>query len=428
MKVVLAERHDTPQVLIDMVVGGGYAADTPAKAGVASLAYNMLDEGTRTRDALQISSQLAGLGAAITTGPSSDFGSVSLSALKPTLDPALAIYADVILNPAFAQKDLDRLKRQQIAGIAQAKADPSSLASRLAPALIYGPQHPYGVVSSGTEASVAGLTTGDLAAYHQAWFKPNNATLVIVGDTTLAEITPKLERAFAGWRPGAVPSLSIAQVAPPQKPVVYLVDKPGALQSEIRVGVVAPPRSSPDQIAFEQLNSAFGGGFVSRINLNLREDKHWSYGARTGIRPTAGQRIFLVSAPVQTDKTKESLVEIRKEINDVLGPRPLTAAELATAQNNLTLTMPGRWETAGAVQGSIGEIVQYGLPDDYWATYADRVRGTTLQQVVGVTPRLISKDNLTWVIVGDRARIEQGVRDLNLGEVRIIDADGNPVR
>jgi zinc protease len=389
----------------------------------------MLDEGTKTRNALEISKDLASLGATLGTGSNVDTSTVALSTLKPTLDRALDLYADVILNPAFPQSDFDRLQKLQVAAIQREKAEPISMGLRVFPRLLYGVGHAYGnpFTGSGTEESVEKLKRDDMVKFHETWFKPNNATLVVVGDTTMAEIKPKLEALFANWKGGKVPEKNISAVALQAKPTVYLVDKPGAIQSVILAGVLAPPKSNPDEIAIESMNTVLGGAFISRLNMNLRENKHWSYGAGSFIPGARGQRLFLIYAPVQTDKTKESVVEVTNELRGIVKDHVITADEVAMAKNNLTLALPGLWETNGAVAGAIGQLVQYNLQPDYYSTYAGKVKALTINELNSAAVQVVRPDNLVWVVVGDRDKIEKGIRELNIGEVRIIDADGNPV-
>jgi zinc protease len=216
-------------------------------------------------------------------------------------------------------------------------------------------------------------------------------------------------------------------VSYPDKPVVYIMDRPGALQSDIMVGQVAPPRNSPDEIALETMNSIFGGDFGARINMNLREDKHWSYGAVTILLDARGQQPFLAYAPVQTDKTKESLDELNKEFRSIVKDRPPTAAELLRAQNTMTLKLPGSRETIDEVGGSILDQVQFGLPDDYYETFARKVRSLDLPAVTDAAKSTLRPDNLVWVVVGDRTKIEPGIRQLGIGEVKFLDANGNPI-
>jgi zinc protease len=294
------------------------------------------------------------------------------------------------------------------------------------PRFIYATGHAYALpqTGSGYRTTVEKLTRDDVVRWHATWLKPGNATLLVVGDTTLAEIRPKLEAAFAGWVGGAVPKKNVAAVEPRAQGIVYVYDRPGALQSTILCGHAAPPRANPQEIPQQVMNTVLGGQFISRVNMNLREDKHWSYGAGTLLWDARGPRPFLGYAPVQTDKTKESVQELLKEMRGIRGDRPVTADELQAAQNSLTLSLPGQWETSGAVLGSLAEIVRFGFDDRYYDGYAAKVRGTSLADV-GAAAAVIQPGKLVWVIAGDRAKIEPALRELGLGEVKAIDADGN---
>ncbi len=430
MKVVLATRTTVPVVEFSLQMNAGYAADQFGKPGTADLAMAMLDEGTKSRSALQISDELQRLGAELGAGSNLDMSSVGMSALKKNLDASLDLYADVILNPSFPGKEFDRLKKQQLAGIQREKTQPFNMALRVFPKLMYGEGHAYALplTGSGTEASVKSLELDELKAFHSTWFKPNNATLVVVGDITMSELMPKLEKRFGGWRQGDVPTKNLGDVDLPESTVVYIIDRPDSEQSIIFAGHLAPPKSDSEQLAIEAMNDILGGSFTARINMNLREDKHWSYGARSPVFDTAAQRPFIAYAPVQTDKTAESIAEINKEISGIRSDAmPPTEEELAKIKDKKTLTLPGRWETNDAVQGDIVQMQRFGLPDDHWATYAQRVRALTLNDVSQQARRVLQPGKMTWVVVGDRAKIEEKVRGLGLGEIRFLDADGNPV-
>jgi zinc protease len=427
LNIVLAERHASPMVRMDLLVDGGFAADQGAIAGTAKLAMQMLDEGTTKRTALQISDELSLLGAVVWAGANLDNSSVSLSTLTSTLDPALDLYADVILNPTFPEENFKRKRKELLAGIQQEKNDPFGIALRVFPNLLYGREHAYGnpLSGSGTEASVAKISRADLRKFHDTWFKANNATLVVVGDATLKELTPKLEKLFGKWKAGEVPARNVATVEHQKKAAVYLIDRPGSIQSIILAGHIGIPRNSPDHEAIETMNLVLGGTFTSRINMNLREEKHWSYGGGSFPFMARGQGPFVAYAPVQTDKTKESLVEMDKELRGVLGARAITAEELANAKKNRTLRLPGTWETIDSVAGSVVEIVTYGLPDDTATAYAGKIRALTLDAVEGAAKKVVHPDQMVWVVVGDRSKIESGLKELGWGDVKLLDADGN---
>ncbi|MCZ6478423.1 MAG: pitrilysin family protein [Gemmatimonadetes bacterium] len=426
LEVILAERHAIPLVSFNLLVDAGFAADQFGLPGTADLALDMMDEGTGTRSALEISDALAMLGAQLRTGSGLDASSVSLSALTGNLDASLEIYTDVILDPVFPQADFERLKKQQLAGIQREKMQPQTMAFRILPALLYGEGHAYSnpLTGSGTEESVARITREDLVDFHRTWFRPDNAQLVVVGDVTLAELLPKLERLFAEWEPGDVPPKNIGEVSGGSGSVVYLLDRPDAVQSLIIGGSLIVPKANPDEVAIETVNNILGGTFTSRINMNLREDKHWAYGAFTFIPDTKAQRPLIVYAPVQTDRTSESLRELLAELRGILGPEPITSEELSKVQELETRSMAGRWETNGEVQGGITEIVTFGLPDDYYERYGRQLRALDVAELSAAAREIIVPDGFVWVVVGDRTAIEDPLRELGLGPIRLIDADG----
>lgn len=429
LKIVLAERHTAPVVNFTLMVDSGYSADPASATGTASFAQRMLEEGTPTRDSLKIGEELESLSANFNAGANLDYSLVSLNTLKSTMDPSLDIYADLILHPAFPQREFQRLQKERLAGIQREKVTPQAMALRVVPALLYGKGHPYAMpfTGTGTEASVSKMTRDDLAKFHDTWFKPNNATLLVVGDTTLAEIKPKLEKLLASWKPGDVPQRTEPHVGEPEKDVVYLIDRPGSGQSVIFGAQLAPPQNDPDAISLQLVNGIFGGKFSSRINMNLREDKHWSYGVRAVLPAARGQRPYVSISAVQTDKTKESIVELVKEYKNIAGGKPITAEELKDEQSNTTLGLPGTFETVQQLSGAYGNILQYGLPEDYYNTFTQKARALTPDSANEIARKYILPDHLVWVVVGDMSKVESGIRELNLGEVHKIDADGNPV-
>ena len=431
LRVVLARRDAVPVVNLTMLLDAGYASDQFALPGTARMAMGMLDEGTTSRDALEISDTLDSLGANLGAGSNLDVSTVSMSALVENLDESLDLFADVILNPSFPEDEFERQQQQQLAGIGREKVQPVAMAQRVLPRILYGDGHAYSnpLTGSGTEESVGELDVDALRAFHDTWFKPNNATLIAVGDITMDDLLPTIEARFADWETGDVPTKNLADVEPQAETIVYLIDRPDSAQSIIFAGQVAPPKGDPANLQIEALNDIIGGSFTSRINLNLREDKGWSYGARAILLDAAGQRPYYAFAPVQTDRTAESMAEIDKELRGIRGggQRPPTDEELAKVTDQNTLTLPGRWETNGAVMSSIIEMVRFGLPDNYWDTYADAVRAIATADVSAQANRVLQPDNLVWIVVGDRVRVEEKIRALGLGEMRFLDADGNPV-
>jgi zinc protease len=430
LKIVLAERHSAPVVNFSLLVNGGYSSDATSALGTCSFAQRMLEEGTPTRDSLKIGEELESLSAEFSAGANLDFATVDLDALKANIDKSLEIYADLILHPAFPEKEFTRLQKDRLAAIQREKVTPNFMALRVMPSLLYGKDHPYSgaFLTTGTEATVSKMTREDLVKFHETWFKPNNATLLIVGDTTLAEVTPKLERLFASWKSGEVPKQTIPSAPEPGKDVVYLLDRPGSGQSLILAAQLAPAFNDPDQISLELVNDIFGGNFSSRINMNLREDKHWSYGVRSRLVLAKGERPYFSISPVQTDKTKESLVQLIAEYKNIVGSKPITASELKDQQTNATLGLPGGFETVQQLSGAYGNILQYGLPDDYYDTFTQKVLSATPDTANEIAKKYIQPGHLVWIVVGDMSKVESGIRELNIGEVHKIDADGNPMQ
>jgi zinc protease len=432
LKVMLAERHAVPVVQLSLLVDAGHAADSLSKPGTSNLALAMISNGTRTRDALQISARSEELGAEIGAGSTLDTSFIALNAISSQLPNSLELFSDVLLNPTFPQVELDRLKNQSIAAIQQAKSQPRGIASRLFPSLVYGEGHAYSNPFSGigTEATVKSMTVEELRAFYHRWVRPDNATLLIVGDTTLQQIQPLLEQRLSGWKAPAepLPAKQLARVPLPTKPRVFLVNRTAAEQSLIFAVQLAPPRSDPANIAFETVNTVLGGSFISRINMNLRQDKHWSYGAGSSLIDAKGQRPFVVSALVQTDKTAESVQETLKELRGLAGAHQATDVELRAAKDALVLTLPGSNETAREVASSYADILTFGLPDSYLNDYVDKVEALTAADLQSAAAQLIHPDAFTWVIVGDLAAIEAPIRKLSIGEVKVLDADGNIVR
>ncbi|TBR07152.1 MAG: insulinase family protein [Lysobacter sp.] len=430
MTVALVERHDVPVVQMSMEFPGGYSADVGKKLGTASFTMSMLDEGAGDLGALQLKARAEALGANIGAGAGLDQATVTLSALTDKLGPSLDLYADVLRRPRFDANEMERVRAQWLAGIKQEKARPQTAALRVLPPLLYGEGHPYAIpfTGSGTEASIASLTRDDLAAFHRNWLQPEKARLVIVGDTTLARILPELEKRFGGWKsPADAPKLpEVAAVARPAASRVYLVNQPGAIQSNIYVAELVPSTSDAGTIDFDFANGVLGGEFSSRLNMNLREDKHWAYGSYSGATNTLGQRPWIASAAVQSDKTAESVKELKREITEFTsGARPPTDAEVAKIRASNTRSLPGGYETGAAVLGQVASNLRYGRPADYIVRYAERNAAMTPALAMQAAQR-IDPSVLTWVVVGDLAKIEQPIRDLKLGDVQVLDADGKP--
>ncbi|MBU6417256.1 MAG: insulinase family protein [Xanthomonadaceae bacterium] len=431
IEVVLAERHSIPVVQVQALFDAGYAADQGGKLGTSSFTMSMLDEGTKDLDSVEISKRRQRLGAQISSGCDLDTCTVWMSALDAHLADSLALYADIVRNPAFRDADVARVRSQALAGIEQEKSQPTSVALRLLPPILFGKGNAYAIpfTGSGTEASIKALTTDDMRGFTHDYIRPDNMKILVAGDTTLDKIIPQLEKVFGDWKAPAtkVPAKNLARVDYPSAPAVYLVNRPGAQQSVIIAGLVAPSTKAPNNLEIGTMNGVFGGTFSSRLNMNLREDKHWAYGAGSFLPNAIGQRPFLMYAPVQTDKTAPSAEEMLKEARAVVGDKPLTDAEIAKIKDNDVRKMPGQYETAQAVLSAVSGIVKYDRPDDYVQTLKARIEAQKDADIEAAAREVIHPGKLTWVIVGDLSKIEPSVRALNLGEVHVIDADGNPV-
>ncbi len=431
-QLILAERPGVPVVQMSYVFKGGYVVDKGGKLGTSSFAMGMLDEGAGKYDAIAFGNRAESLGANLGASANLDGASASLSALKQNLDPSVALFADMLRRPRFDQSEVDRVKASWIAGIAQEKARPNGAAMRVLPPLLYGEGHPYAIPFSGTgtEASIGALTRDDLLGYHARWVRPEGATLLVVGDTTLKEIVPVLDKHFDDWsgEGAAADSLDIADVARPKKPRVYLIDQPGAVQANLYVGQLVPSTKDAGAVKFDIANSVLGGEFSSRLNMNLREDKHWAYGSYSTTSGALGQRPWMAFAAVQIDKTAESLKEMRREISEYAsGKAPPKAEEVSKIQATEIRGLPGSYETAGSVLGTLGGIVRYGRPDDYVFQRKAEIEGLTVDQVKAAAAT-IDPNVLTWVVVGDLKQIEKPVRALKLGDVFIVDTDGKAVK
>src|SRR3954447_320858 len=419
LRILVAERHEIPVVNFWLDVDAGYAADQSAVPGTARLVSNLLTGGTSRRTALEISDEVQLLGAQLTTGSNLDMSTVFLSALKSTLDESLDIFADITLNPAFPEADFERQRQLQLAAIANEKVTPLQMALRALPPILFGPAHAYGVplTGSGTEESIGGLTREDMVRFHASWFRPNNATLIVVGDTTAAEIKPKLEQIFGAWQAASVPAKNISAVAERHKPAIYLVNKPGAQHSIVIAGRVAPPPDPRTEAALETMNSIFGGTFGARLNMNLREDKHWSYGAASVLYGARGPRPFLAYASVQGDKTAESISEMLKELSGMMGAKPIDDEELAKTKQQQILELPGSHETMNSVGNLLSDLLQLGLPLDYYTGYVSRVNALTAAELEGCAAELLDPRQMIWMVVGDREVLEPSLVQLKIGEI-----------
>jgi len=422
LPVWVVESHEVPLVQVSLVVHAGSADDPAGEFGLASLTAAMLDEGAGTRSALEVADAAEFLGANLSTTSSFDASAVRLNVPARQLEQALPIMADVALRPTFPEAELERLRQERLTALLQARDDGAAVVGPAFARVVFGATHRYGTGAMGTTATLKSFTPAQLRAFHAAMYRPGNATLIVAGDVTAAGAMPLLERAFGGWT-AATPARKTPVPAAPQLTArhVSIVDIPGSEQSQIRIGWVGVPRSTPDYFALQVLNTVLGGSFTSRLNQNLREEHGYSYGAssRFDMRLSAGP--FTAGAGVQTDKTAESLQEFFKELAAI--GTPIGDDELAKAKNYLALGFPGDFETIGDLAGRLEELAVYRLPDQYYAEYIANIRAITAAAVQKAAATYIQPGKFAVVVVGDRQKIEPGIRALNLGPVRVLSVD-----
>ncbi|HEX8632931.1 MAG TPA: pitrilysin family protein [Pyrinomonadaceae bacterium] len=429
LEVFLVRHSELPVVNMNLIIKSGASSDPENLPGAASLTADLLDEGTKTRNALDISNALAGLGARMSVGADWDSTTADLTTLTRHLDRALEVYADVILNPAFPEADLKRLRGSRLATLQQQRDNANAIAGLVYSSILYGNKHPYGRPLFGNEASLIALSEPDVRRFYETYYRPNNAALIVAGDVTAATLMPKLERAFSAWKPGRVPAADVSMTPPARERAgIYLVDKPGAAQSVIQIGQVGVARSTPDYFPLLVLNSMLGGQFVSRINLNLREDKGYTYGARSSFEYRRGAGPFAASGGVFTNVTKESVGEFLKELRGIRGEIPVTESELEYAKQGILRGFPRSFETPSQIADRLSALVLYNLPDDYFNNYNARVRAVSLADITRVANRYLDPSRMAILVVGDRKAVEPGLRSLGIGDsITLLDPEGRPV-
>ena len=414
LKVTLARRTTVPVVRMTLAFDAGLAADDKAKPGLTSLMLALLDEGTTTRTGPEIARSEERLGVSIGASAALDRTRVGMDALKPNLAASLDLFSDIVRHPVFPADQIERVRGQALAGIAQELADPGALARRTLPGLIWGPDHPYGRPGSGTVAGVKAVTRADLIAFHDRTIRPDTAEIFVVGDVTMAELKPLLESTLGDWKAPATPRVvkTFATITPPPAARIVLIDRPGSPQSIIRGGVVLPIKGVDDPLVLRVGNDILGGLSTSRLNSDIREAKGWAYGVGSAIGDAREQVSFSVVAPVQTDRTGDSIAAM---IADVAGLRtkPIDATELTGAVNNSVRSLPGEFESGGAVLGALERNALLGRPDDFYTKLSDRYRAMTPAEVNAAAVAL-NVDRMTWVVVGDRATVEPQLRKLGL--------------
>jgi len=426
LTVILDERRNLPIVSAALVLRTGSDANPPGKPGLANFTAAMLDEGTTTRNALQLADDVAQIGATLGTASSMDYTLAQTRALKRNAAQAIDLLADIVLRPTFPQAEVERQRGERLSQLTEDRQKPGTVAAKVMSTVLYGPGHPYGYVELGTEASVRAMGREDMQAFWRANFVPNNAALIVAGDIGADELRRLAQKEFGSWQPGhsTVPALGSPQTTTSR---LVLVDKPGAPQTALRVATIGVPRSTPDFPALEVMNTALGGLFSSRINMNLREEHGYTYGAGSAFRYRRGPGPFFVSTSVRTDVTGPAVREIFKEIGR-MAATPLAPDELTLARDSLVRSLPGQFETSGQVLASFTNTYVYDLGLDYYQKLPSQLEAVTAAAAQDVAKRYLVPDRMVVVAVGDRAKIEPQLRDAGVGSPELRDADGNPVQ
>ncbi len=408
--VFFARRTSIPVVRLSVNFDAGYSSDPKDALGTQALMLAALDEGTKTRNSIQIAEESERLGASISTGASIDRTSIGLYSLTPNLGASLGLVSDIIRNPAFDRQEVERVRGQQLARIKAGLSSPDGIATYVLPTLIYGRAHPYGNPGSGAgeAASVRTISRDALVQFHKDWLRPDNAQIFVIGDTTLTALKPQLEAAFGNWTapssPKPVKAFTAAIPAPSNK--IYLIDRPGSGQSVILAGTVLDKTGKDDLVILRQANDVMGGSFLSRMNSDLRETKGWSYGMYSAFNGNENRTSFILNAPVQADRTGDSVVAILSQMRDFLGPKGTTAVELERTANGSVRELPGQFETSDSVLGAMQRIIWLNRPDDYYAKLPARYRSMTAAELDAAARATIDPAKLTWIIVGDAATVK----------------------
>ena len=427
LPVWIVELHEVPVAQVNLVVRDGTARDPVNQFGVASLMTAMLAEGAGSRSGLELADAVDFLGADL--GASAGFDSMAVRLHVPVarLADALPLMTDVALRPTFPKDELERLRQQRLTTLIQSRDDAATIAALAFSRVLYGNGHRFGTAAMGTEASIKGFTVDDLRAFYASRFVASAATLIVVGDVKTDVVMPLLERSFGAWKGAPVGGAMGSTVGgAPNGPArtrrdIYLIDKPGAPQSQIRIGAVGVPRSTPDFFPIQVMNTVLGGSFSSRLNMNLREQHGYTYGASSSFDMRVQAGPFVAAAGVQTDKTSESLVEFFKELNGILQPVP--AEELSRAKNYVSLRFPGGFETTGDISRRLEDALVYRLRDDYFSSYVPGIQTVSQADVARVASAYVHPDQVAIVIVGDRKVIEPGIKALNLGPITVMTID-----
>jgi predicted Zn-dependent peptidase len=409
VKVTYAQRKAAPLTHVVLSFNAGMAADQPGVRGLQNMTMALLDEGTATRSAQQIAEDKERLGAILSTAGGTDRSTVTLSALTANLAPSLELMTDVVEHPAFADGDVERIRSQLLTSIAQSMKDPNGIASRALPVLLFGADHPYGGTPAGSEAAVKGFTRAQLVGFKDRWLRPDNAELFVVSNLPLEQLKPQLEAAFAGWQAPAAPKGLKAFTATPPKPAgtrVVLINRPDSPQSVIFAGQLTPVDPTSDISAFTVGSDVLGSATSSRINTDLREQKSWSYGAFSFPQLTQHAVPYLVIAPVQADRTGDSVAELIQQLKGITTTNGVTGDELTQAVANEVGGLPGQFETGTAVLSALQQMALFNRPDDYYEQLAAKYRALQTGDVDQALRAAIKPDAFTYVVVGDAAKVK----------------------
>jgi len=425
LTLILNERRGLPVVAANMVLRTGSDANPLDKPGLANFTAAMLDEGTSTRNALQIADEVAQLGAALGITSSMDATTLSVRSLSKNFASTLDVLADVTLRPSFPAEEIERQRASRLAALVQQRDNPNQVAAQVTASALYGPKHPYGYVEIGTETALKSVSRTDMEGFWKQNFVPNNAALVVAGDISMSELKALAEKAFGGWQRGSPAQPALGAPGTTQARVV-IVDKPGSPQTQLRVASIGAARSSPDFRPMQVMNLALGGLFSSRINMNLREEHGYTYGANSqfSFRRAAGP--FQIASGVRTDVTAAAVNEIFKEVRGMI-EKPVSAEELQKAKDSLANSLPGAFESSANAVNNFSNVFIYNLGLDYYSRYAEQVNAVTTDQALAVSKKYLVPANMVVVAVGDRAKIEPELRKLELGAVEIRDAEGKPI-
>ncbi len=428
LTLAVVEMHKVPVVDVQLLIDAGAARDPSVAPGLATFTATMLQQGAGARSALDVADEAAFLGAQLGTAAGFDGASASIHVPKRRLEAALDLLADVVLRPAFADSEIARQRELRAAQLVQQRDEPVSVANIAFPAIVYGREHPYGHPLNGTDSATARLAREGVAEFYRTYYRPNGARILVVGDVTLAEARRLIAARFGGWERGDVPAFPSPAAAPPTAArTVYLIDKPGAAQSVVRIGHLGPARTTPDWFALEVLNTILGGAFTSRLNQKLRETRGYTYGAFSQFVPRRLSGAFVALASVVTAKTDSSLLEFLKELRRIRD-ETVAPAELAKAKAYLTLGLPGDFETTGGAAARFRELLSLGLPLDYYDRYVDRINAVTAADVQRVARQYIDPDRFDILVVGDKSQIEAGIKALNEGPIVYRDVWGQELR